>query len=193
MSAAAFPSHRSMVTPGGVERSMRRPGCQVWHELSQKGYGRALKMTQLMVRPLVALLVLAPAAAASAQPAPAGRIKLVSGDAFVVRQNATTPAQVGEHVFVADGVRTGSQGRVAITLKDDTRIAIGPNSDVRLAAFDFAPSEGRFALTLRVARGLLAYVSGRIAKLSPDSTRLETPSALVGIRGTRLVIQVETP
>jgi hypothetical protein len=150
-------------------------------------------MTQLVFRACLTALVLTAAAAASAQPAPAGRIKLVSGEAFVVRQNATTPAQVGDHVFVADSVRTGSQGRVAITLKDDTRIAIGPNSDVRLSAFEFSPSDSRFALSLRVARGLLAYVSGRIAKLSPESARLETPSALVGIRGTRLVIQVETP
>jgi hypothetical protein len=128
-----------------------------------------------------------------AQSAPAGRIKLVAGEAFVVRQQAQAPARVGDHVFPADAVRTGSGGRVAITLRDDTRISIGPNSEVRLTAFEFAPSEGKFALTLRVARGLLAYVSGRIAKLSPESARLETPSALVGIRGTRLVIQVETP
>jgi hypothetical protein len=150
-------------------------------------------MTQSTLRVLLAMLVLMTAVPAAAQPAPAGRIKLVSGEAFVVRQNGSSPAQVGDQVFVADAVRTGNQGRVAITLKDDTRIAIGPNSDVRLSSFEFAPSEGRFALTLRVARGLLAYVSGRIAKLSPDSTRLETPSALVGIRGTRLVIQVEAP
>lgn len=150
-------------------------------------------MTKLLVSAGTALLLLTPATSVFSQPAPAGRIKLVSGEAFVVRQNASTPAQLGEHVFVADGVRTGNDGRIAITLRDDTRIAIGPNSDVRLNAFEFSPSDGRFGLTLRVVRGLLAYVSGRIAKLSPDATRLETPSALVGIRGTRLVIQVETP
>ena len=151
-------------------------------------------MTQPVIRGCLMALALTAAAEASAQPAAAaGRIKLVSGEAFVIRQNATTPAQAGAQVFVADSVRTGSEGRVAITLRDDTRLAIGPNSDVRLSAFEFAPGESRYAMTLRVARGLLAYVSGRIAKLSPESAQLETPSALVGIRGTRLVIQVETP
>jgi len=33
-------------------------------------------------------------------------------------------------------------------------------------------------------------VSGRIAKLSPDSIRLETPEAIIGVRGTRLAIRV---
>jgi hypothetical protein len=32
-------------------------------------------------------------------------------------------------------------------------------------------------------------VSGRIAKLAPDSVRLETPAAIVGVRGTSLVIR----
>ena len=33
---------------------------------------------------------------------------------------------------------------------------------------------------MKIARGLVAYVSGRIAKLSPDAVRLETPSAILG-------------
>jgi len=35
-----------------------------------------------------------------------------------------------------------------------------------------------------------AYVSGRMAKLSPDSVRLETPAAIVGVRGTTVAIKV---
>lgn len=139
------------------------------------------------------IILLAVTSPALGQPVSAGRIKMVTGEAFVIRQNATTPAQAGQPVFEADALRTGSSGRVAITLRDDSRIAIGPNSEVRLDKFDFAPGEGRLAFTARIARGLLAYVSGRIAKLSPDAVRLETPSALVGVRGTRLVIRVETP
>jgi hypothetical protein len=53
----------------------------------------------------------------------------------------------------------------------------------------FAPAEGRMGLVLKVVRGVMAYVSGRIAKLSPDSIRLETPRrAVVGVRGTTLAL-----
>ena len=38
---------------------------------------------------------------------------------------------------------------------------------------------------------LVKYVSGRMAKLAPDSIRLETPAAIVGVRGTSLAIRVE--
>lgn len=167
-----------------------RPGFQ----LSKK---RSI-LPSLMLRWLTAagaLIVLGTASPALCQPPPpwAGRIKMVSGDAVVVRRNAPVAARTGELVFAEDVLRTGAGGQIAVTMKDDTRISIGPNSDVRLATFEFAPAEGRLALTLRIARGVLAYVSGRIARLSPDSVRLETPSALVGVRGTRLAIRVESP
>ena len=45
-------------------------------------------------------------------------------------------------------------------------------------------------MVLKFVRGVAAYVSGRMAKLAPDAIRLETPSAIVGIRGTTLAIHV---
>ena len=102
------------------------------------------------------------------------RIKVASGSAFIVRGGAHLPAQAGQMVFEADSLRTGADGRLGITLKDDTRVSLGPGSEVRLDRFVYAPAEGRMGLVLKVVRGVMAYVSGRIAKLSPDSIRLET-------------------
>ena len=120
----------------------------------------------------------------------AGRIKVASGAAFIVRGAAVLPAQVGEPVYEADRVRTGSDGKLGITLKDDTRFSLGPASEVQLSRFAYAPAEGRLALGLNVVRGFAAYVSGRIAKLSPDAVRLETPGAIVGVRGTTIAMSV---
>ena len=52
-------------------------------------------------------------------------------------------------------------------------------------------SSDLFAMVLKFARGVAAYVSGRMAKLAPDAIRLETPSAIVGVRGTTVAIRVE--
>jgi hypothetical protein len=124
------------------------------------------------------------------QPSPAGRIKVVSGSAFVIRGEEVIPAQLGQFVFESDLVRTGPDGRLGITLKDDTRFSLAPGSEVRLTRFAYAPERGRLALGLSVVRGVAAYVSGRIAKLSPDAVRLETPAAIVGVRGTTLGVSV---
>jgi hypothetical protein len=138
------------------------------------------------------VLMLAAAPAFGQQPAAAGRIKIASGSAFVVRAGKAVPAKLGEAVFEADSLRTGANGRLGITLKDDTRLSLGPNSEIRLDRFAFEPAEGQFGFVLRLVHGVAAYVSGRIAKLAPDSIRLETPAAIVGVRGTTLVLRSET-
>jgi hypothetical protein len=137
-------------------------------------------------------LVVAAASPAQAQQASAaGRIKVVSGAAFIVRESKLVPAQVGQDVYTADALRTGGDGRIGVTLKDDTRISLGPSSEVRLERFNYATADGGLGLVLTFVRGVAAYVSGRIAKLSPDSIRLETPAAIVGVRGTSLAIRVD--
>lgn len=121
---------------------------------------------------------------------PAGRIKVVSGSAFIVRRQAATPAAVGAAVFESDLLRTGADGRIGVTLKDDTRLSLGPQTEVRISRIAYAPAEGRLGLVLSMARGVVAYVSGQIARLAADSVRVETPDAVIGVRGTRLAIRV---
>ena len=139
---------------------------------------------------VVTLVVAAAAPVYAQQPSPAGRIKVVSGSAFVVRDAKLVPAQVGQEVYAADALRTGSDGRIGVTLKDDTRISLGPGSEVRLERFNYATADGALALALKIVRGAAMYVSGRIAKISPDSIRLETPAAIVGVRGTTVALLV---
>jgi hypothetical protein len=142
---------------------------------------------------LIATAALLLATPAFSQPAPAGRIKVLSGSVVVVRGGNAQAAQAGQPVYEADTLRTGADGRVGITLKDDTRVSLGPSSEIRLDRFAYAPAEGQFAFVLKVLRGVAAYVSGRIAKLSPDAIRLETPAAIVGVRGTAIAIRVSSP
>jgi len=139
----------------------------------------------------VLALMLVSAVPARAQQSPAGRVKTVSGSAFIVRGGAVLPAQPGQVVFQSDALRTGADGTIGVTLKDDTRLALGPASEVRLERFAYAPGTTGLGMVLKFVRGVTAYVSGRMAKLAPDSIRLETPSAIVGVRGTNLVIRVQ--
>jgi hypothetical protein len=149
-------------------------------------------MTTLRWSVGVFTLVLAAAVPVQAQQASAaGRIKVVSGSAYIVRGSQTIPARAGELVFAADGLRTGSDGAVGVTLKDDTRLSLGPSSEVRLERYVYAPGSGGLGMVLQFVKGVAAYVSGRIARIAPDSIRLETPAAIVGVRGTTVAIRVD--
>jgi hypothetical protein len=141
---------------------------------------------------LAVFVVLFAAASVHAQEgAAAGRVKVSSGAAFVVRAGQPIPATPGQAVLEADVLRTGADGRLGVALNDDTRVSLGPASEVRLDRFSYASADGRLALVLKFARGVAAYVSGRIAKLAPDAIRLETPAAIVGVRGTTVAIKVD--
>lgn len=161
----------------------------------QKGWGMVsgIPMTKARNLLVVAMLLAAALPAFAQNDAVVGRIKSAAGAVSIVRQGSATPAQVGQPLFQSDSVRTGADGRVGITLKDETRLALGPNTDVRIDQFAYSPGQSNLRMVMKIARGLVAYVSGRIAKLSPDAVRLETPSAILGVRGTRMVIRVGVP
>ena len=148
-------------------------------------------MNKARIGSLAVALLIASGSSALAQSSGAGTIKLVSGSVFVVREGAAVPARLGQAVFETDALRTGADGKIGVTLKDDTRVSLGPNSEVRLQRFVYAPAEGNLGLVLQFVRGAAAYVSGRIARLAPDSIRLETPAAIVGVRGTTLAVRVD--
>ena len=136
-------------------------------------------------------LVFAAVPAFGQEPVAAGRVKIASGSAFIVRGGNMVQAEAGQVVYQADTLRTGADGRIGITLKDDTRVSLGPSSEVRLDRYAYTPASGQVGFVMNVVRGVIAYVSGHIAKLAPDSIRLETPAAIVGVRGTTLALRVE--
>ena len=138
---------------------------------------------------VLAFVLLVGSTSASAQSATAGRVKSATGAVHVLHAGSDVPAQAGHTVYQGDLIRTGRDGRIGLTLNDDTRLSLGPDSELRLDRFSYAPADGQLGLAIKLIRGVAAYVSGRIAKLAPDSIRIETPTAILGVRGTTLAIR----
>ena len=129
-------------------------------------------------------------ALAAALPAAAdiGQVKTRKGQVAVERQGQLLPAEVGMALEAADTLKTGADGAVGITMRDNSLLSMGPNSILSLQRFEFDATthQGRFDAQLQ--RGTLAVVSGRIAKQSPQSMTVRTPSAQLGVRGTDFVV-----
>jgi hypothetical protein len=130
---------------------------------------------------------------AAQQPVVAGVVKNVTATAVIVRAGQERPATVGQPVNEGDTIKTGGDGRLGLTLKDSTRLSLGANTELRVDTFAYAPAERRLGLALRVIRGVTAYVSGRIAQLAPGAVKIETPRAVIGVRGTHLLVEVPQP
>jgi hypothetical protein len=102
------------------------------------------------------------------------------------------PIVPGDLVAPSDVLKTGADGRIGVTLKDDTRLSLGPNTELSLVAFAYSPSEHQLGFVMRLVIGVVEYVSGRIAKLAPESINIETPTSILGVRGTHLLISAGT-
>ncbi|MEO7855262.1 MAG: FecR domain-containing protein [Rubrivivax sp.] len=120
-----------------------------------------------------------------------GQIKVSQGQVSIERGGQAMAAPIGLRLRAADVLKTGADGSVGVTMRDNSLLSAGPNSIVSLARFEFdaSTSQGRFEADLQ--RGTLAVVSGRIAKQSPASMSVRTPSAVLGVRGTNFVVSAE--
>ena len=128
----------------------------------------------------------------ASQPALAeiARVKATSGTASVKRGSNQVSAKVGQTLETGDWLVTGKDGRVAVTFVDNTRFAVGPNSQVEVSKFDYDRTRQQGNFVTRVNRGSLAVVSGRIAKSGQDAMKVQTPTSLLGVRGTRFIVEV---
>lgn len=119
-----------------------------------------------------------------------GSVKKVSGEVAVVRDGRRTPAHPGLKLHAGDILETGPDGLLGVVLRDDSLFSLGPSSRIVIEKFRFVPAEGQLDLTARILRGTMAYVSGLIGRLAPESATFVTPVATIGVRGTRFAVKV---
>jgi hypothetical protein len=141
-----------------------------------------------------ALVLLAVAASLMAStPATAeviGRVKIVSGQAFVVSGGQRNQAKPGDTIDRKDVLETGPDGSLGVTFNDDTLLSLGPDTSIALEEYAFAPAQQRYGFAANLTRGTALFVSGLLGKLAPGSVSVKTPSGTIGIRGTRFAVQV---
>ncbi|MGY6274059.1 FecR family protein [Methylomonas sp. MgM2] len=120
-----------------------------------------------------------------------GYIKIVSGEAVVTSESSTVPAQPGMPLYLGNILKTGENGGLGMTFKDNTVISLGPNTEVTIDEYLYAPANDELKLSANLIKGALHYISGVIAKLKPEAVSVKTPSGIIGVRGTRFLVKVE--
>lgn len=119
-----------------------------------------------------------------------GKFRNVKGDAVVERNGGKAKAVIGGLVYQNDVIETADDGAVGITFNDNTVFSTGPNSRVSMEEFQFNPVTLKGSFLANLSRGTLSVVSGDIARGSPSAMRIQTPAAILGVRGTRFLVRV---
>ena len=120
-----------------------------------------------------------------------GLVKVAQGKVEIQRGATRVAASVGTAVQASDVIVTGADGSAGITFTDNSLVSVGPGSVFAIDKyrFDTTTHKGEFEGNLR--KGRLAAVSGKMVKQSPESMKIRTPSAIMGVRGTDFVVQVD--
>jgi len=140
---------------------------------------------------LLLALAFLQAGLAGAEPVSVGSVKNIQGRVHIVRGGETVPAEVGSRLYQNDTIVTGEAGTIGVLFKDNSGLSMGPDSRLQITRYVFDPAASQLGFVARVTKGTMVYLSGLIAKLGRDSVRFETTTAVAGVRGTRLAIQVQ--
>ncbi|MDT4331739.1 FecR family protein [Methylomonas sp. MED-D] len=120
-----------------------------------------------------------------------GYVKTVADATVIVEGDLQIPAVLGSPIRVGQVIKTDERGAAGITLKDNTVLSIGPNTELEIKAYQFEPQQERLELNASLLKGTLQYISGVIAKLKPEAVTLKTPSGVIAVRGTRFLAKVD--
>lgn len=145
------------------------------------------------MRHLIAVAVVLLMVTGLARAEDVGQVKVAKGTVHVERDGKRLPATVGMGIRQSDVIVTGADGSAGVTFSDNSLLSTGPNSVLAVERYNFDSTThaGRFDASLR--KGTLAVVSGKMVKQSPGSLRVRTPAAIMGVRGTEFVVQVDEP
>jgi len=116
-------------------------------------------------------------------------VKNVTGTVQVVRADKTFDATSQTTLQIDDRVVSSSRSTAAIVFRDGTLLTLGSGADIQVRDYVFEPKTNQYAFSLYMAKGSAIYESGKISKVAPDAVRIETPTATVGVRGTRFLIE----
>jgi len=116
-----------------------------------------------------------------------GRVEATDGLVEAIRIDGTTVTLTkGDDVFQGDTLVTAKGAAIGITFVDDTTFSLGEEGRMVIdeMVYDAQTQEGAFSANL--VQGVFSFVSGEIAKTSPDGMTVSTPVATIGIRGTKV-------
>ncbi|HEX9648683.1 MAG TPA: nidogen-like domain-containing protein, partial [Alphaproteobacteria bacterium] len=121
-------------------------------------------------------------------------VAVLEGSATVTRADGSVvPLSEGAPIYQFDIIESGADGAVRLLFIDNTVFAIGPGARLTIDDFVFDTAGDGSVSAFTMLKGMFAFVSGQIADNDPSDFVLTTPVAVVGIRGSAGLGDVNEP
>lgn len=119
-----------------------------------------------------------------------GHVVWVKGVATVRHvSGAAVPAAFGADVLQMDTLETAS-GELKVLFDDKTLLFLGANTKVLVTEHVYDPSKGERSTIYDVVRGTVRAIVDQPSVLKKNDVRLQTPTAVAGIRGTDVGVRM---
>lgn len=114
----------------------------------------------------------------------AARVVSIKGKAEARAQGGgeSRTLRQGAPLYRSDQLETGPGAQLLAVFRDGGRISLGASSEVNIS--DYSYGEGRDKSSLQLVKGSLRALTGRIGQAAPANYSIETPVAIIGVRGT---------
>jgi len=113
-----------------------------------------------------------------------GIAKAVQGQMTASGPEGTHGLHQGSPVFKGDTISTAKGSAGSIEFLDHSVLNVGEASKVSLDQYVYDASKGTGKVLFKMAQGTFRAVTGEIVKNNPESFKLQSPLATIGIRGT---------
>jgi len=146
--------------------------------------------TPLIQRIRWCLLVLACAGStlgSAAHAQRAGTFKSVEGLVWIERQDKYVHPQRGDGWLPGDRLHTGTNGSAVLNLRDGTLLTLAHGVQLEFDRLELSEGVQREGFVLRLMQGTMRTISGVLTQIDPQLFQLETPSAVMGVRGTDFI------
>ena len=111
------------------------------------------------------------------------------GDVFAEMDSERRTLARGDAVQEEERIITGDKSFAVLQFVDGAKVTIRPNSVLDIKQYVYNGGDEN-AATLSLVSGGLRVITGAMAKAEPESFKVETPVALMGVRGTEFAIML---
>lgn len=109
------------------------------------------------------------------------------GEVFAENEADRRALARGDSVEEEERIITGDKSFAVLQFIDGAKVTVRPNSVLDIKEYVYNGGDEN-AATLSLVQGGLRVITGAMAKAEPESFKVETPVALMGVRGTEFAI-----
>jgi len=118
------------------------------------------------------------------------RVKSIKGEVVVKRDKKIVTLKIGSKLYESDLIMSKKNSSIGIMFNDGSRISLGAKSIFSIKKFIVNPVKKEFDVDISLIKGKASFSSGDVGKLAPESVKFHIPEGIIGIRGTKFMVEI---